>query len=56
MLGTLLHVVKDFFFYNGSSACLRLTGGMNEWFGINEGVVQSCVMTPESFNVLIDVR
>ena len=36
------------------SACFRVKGGENEWFRIDSGVRQGCIMFPWLFNVYMD--
>lgn len=50
--GKLLNGVKSF--YEGSSACVRVRGSLSEWFGIDSGVRQGCVMSPWLFNIYMD--
>lgn len=38
--GRLFNAVKSI--CNGNSSCMRVSEDMSEWFGINEGVCQSC--------------
>ena len=33
-----------------SLACLRVKGGEGEWFRIDSGVIQGCIMPPWLFN------
>ena len=48
----LLAGVKSF--YDGSRACVRVSGSESEWFGVKVGLRQGCVMSPWLFNVFID--
>ena len=36
------------------SGCVRVKGGESEWFRIDSGVRQGCIMSPYLFNVYID--
>ena len=36
--------------YVDSSACIRVKGGESEWFRIDSGVRQGCIMSPWLFN------
>ncbi|MFA0954709.1 RNA-directed DNA polymerase, partial [Klebsiella pneumoniae] len=40
--------------YEGSKACVRVNGGLSEWFGVTAGVRQGCVMSPWLFNIFMD--
>jgi hypothetical protein len=40
--------------YDGSRACVRWNGSFSEWFGLDAGVRQGCVMSPWLFNIYID--
>ena len=40
--------------YVDSSACVRVNGDEREWFRINSGVRQGCIMSPWLFNVYMD--
>ena len=35
-------------------ACVRVKGGESKWFRIDNGVIQSCIMSPWLFNVYMD--
>ena len=50
--GKLLSGIKRM--YVDSSACVRVTGGESEWFKIENGVRQECIMSPWLFNVYMD--
>ena len=50
--GTPLNGIKSM--YVGSSACARVKGAESEWFRIESGVRQGCIMSPWLFNVYID--
>ena len=49
----LLKAVQSF--YVDSRACVRVGNDVSEWFPINVGLRQGCVMSPWLFNVYIDV-
>jgi len=40
--------------YENSKACVRVDGKVSEWFTIEEGVRQGCVISPWLFNVFMD--
>ena len=40
--------------YNRSSSCVRVFGGNSQFFDINSGVRQGCVISPTLFNFAID--
>ena len=40
--------------YVDSSACVRIKGGVNEWFRIYSGAREGCIMSPWLFNVYMD--
>ena len=40
-------------FYVDSRACVRVGNDVSEWFPVNVGLRQSCVMSPWLFNVYI---
>ena len=42
------------FFYVDSRACVRLGNDVSEWFPLNVGLRQGCVMSPWLFNVCMD--
>ena len=42
-------------FYIDSKACVRVGNDMSEWFPVNVGLRQGCVMFPWLFNVYMDV-
>ena len=48
----LLNGIKNI--YVDSSACIRVKGGESEWFRIDSGVRQRCIMSPWLFNVYMD--
>jgi Reverse transcriptase (RNA-dependent DNA polymerase)/Endonuclease-reverse transcriptase len=50
--GRLLGAVKAM--YEGSKACVRMNGGLSEWFEVSRGVRQGCVMSPWLFNIFMD--
>ena len=35
-------------------ACIRVKGDESEWFGVDSGVRQGCIMSPWLLNVYID--
>ena len=41
-------------FYVGSRACVRVGNDASEWFPVNGGLRQGCVMSPSMFNVYMD--
>ena len=50
--GRLLNGVKSM--YVDSEACIRVNGEVSEWFKIESGVRQGCVMSPWLFNLYMD--
>ena len=50
--GKLLKAVQSF--YIDSWACVRLGSDVSEWFPVNVGLRQVCVMSPWLFNVYMD--
>ena len=50
--GKLLKAVKSF--YVDSRACVRVGNDVSEWFPVNVGLRQGCVMSPWLFNVYMD--
>ena len=50
--GNLLKAVQSF--YSESRACVRGESGVSEWFDVNVGLRQGCVMSPCLFNIYID--
>jgi len=50
--GRLLRGVQSF--YNASRACVRVANGVSEWFPVNVGLRQGCVMSPWLFNMYMD--
>ena len=48
----LLNGIKSM--YVNSQACVRVKGGECEYFRINNGVRQGCIMSPWLFNVYIN--
>ena len=49
--GKLLKAVHSF--YVDSRACVRVGNDVSEWFPVNVGLRQGCVMSPWLFNVYI---
>ena len=41
-------------FYIDSRACVRVGNDVSEWFPVNVGLRQCCVMSPWLFNVYVD--
>ena len=41
-------------FYVDSRACVRVGNDVSEWFPVNVGLRQGCVMSPWLFNVYLD--
>ena len=41
-------------FYVDSRVCVRVGNGVSEWFLVNVGLRQGCVMSPWLFNVYMD--
>ena len=41
-------------FYEDCRACVRVGNGVSEWFPVNVGLRQGCVMSPWLFNVYMD--
>ena len=50
--GKLLKAVQSF--YIESTACVRVGNDVSEWFPVNLGLRQGCVMSPWLFNVYMD--
>ena len=50
--GKLLKAVQSFF--RDSRACDRVGNNVSEWFSVNAGLRQGCVMSPWLFNVYMD--
>ena len=50
--GKLLKAVQSF--YVDSRECVRVGNGVSEWFLVNVGLRQGCVMYPWLFNVYMD--
>src|SRR5678815_5131771 len=50
--GRLLNGIKSM--YDDSEACVRINGVKGDWFSINRGVRQGCVMSPWLFNLYMD--
>src|SRR5678815_3019926 len=50
--GRLLNGIKSM--YDDSEACVRINGVKSDWFNINSGVTQGCVMSPWLFNLYMD--
>src|SRR5678816_4327159 len=48
----LLNGIKSM--YDDSGACVRINGVNGDWFRINSGVRQGCVMSPWLFNLYMD--
>ena len=48
----LLKAVQSF--YVDSRACVRVGNDVSEWFSVNVGLRQGCVMSPWLFNVYMD--
>ena len=50
--GKLLKAVQSFYVH--SWACVRVGNDVSEWFPVNVGLRQGCVMSPWLFNVYMD--
>ena len=50
--GKFLKVVQSF--HVDSRGCVRMGNDMSEWFPVNIGLRQGCVMSPWLFNVYMD--
>ena len=50
--GRLFRAIKSF--YNNSRACVRVGEGVSDWFPVNVGLRQGCVMSPWLFNIYMD--
>src|SRR5678815_2512593 len=50
--GRLLNGIKSM--YDDSEACVRINGVKSDWFSINSGMRQGCVMSPYLFNLYMD--
>ena len=50
--GNLLDALKSL--YSGVSGSVRLNGHMSEWFNINTGLKQGCVISPLLFNLYVN--
>ncbi len=50
--GRLLKGVKSF--YVNSRACVRVGNGVSDWFVVQVGLQQGCVMSPWLFNVYMN--
>ena len=50
--GKLLKAVQSF--KVDSMACVRVENDVSEWFPVNVGLIQGCVMSPWLFNVDMD--
>ena len=50
--GKLLKAVQSF--YVDSRACVRVGNDVSEWFAVNRGLRQGCVMSPWLFNIYMD--
>src|SRR5678816_2255825 len=50
--GRLLNGIKRM--YDDSETCVRINGVKSDWFSINSGVRQGCVMSPWFFNLCMD--
>ena len=50
--GRLLEGVKSF--YMNSRACVRVGNSASDWFPVNVGLRQGCVMSPWLFNIFMD--
>lgn len=50
--GRLLSAVKSF--YRNSRASVRVGKGESDWFEVNMGLRQGCVMSPWLFNMYMD--
>src|SRR5678816_1770966 len=51
-VGRLLNGIKSM--YDDKEACVRINGIKSDWFNINSGVRQGCVMTHWLFNLYVD--
>ena len=40
--------------YSGTSSCVRVNGKLTDWFGVNVGIRQGCVMSPALFNIYVN--
>ena len=47
-------IIVESIFYVDSRACVLVRNDVSEWFPVNAGLRQGCVMTPWSFNEYMD--
>ena len=50
--GTFLTALRSL--YKGVKACVRINGKMTEWFNVDLGVKQGCVLSPCLFSLFFD--
>ena len=50
--GSLVKAVRSM--YVNCEACVKVQGGTSDWFKVEQGVRQGCVMSPWLFNVYMD--
>ena len=50
--GMLVNAIRSF--YAESEACVRVCRKESEWFGVEVGLRQGCVMSPRLFNLFMD--
>lgn len=41
--------------YKGQKACVRVAGVMSDWFKVNKGVRQGCILSPYLFNIVSEM-
>ncbi len=46
--------INESSFYEGSRACVRVGRGESDWFEVNDGLQQGCVMSSWLFNMYMD--
>ena len=40
--------------YNNVQSCVRVNGNLTDWFEVNQGLKQGCILSPLLFNIFLN--